>query len=149
MQDFLTKHRGWVIFLFVVPMSFLYQRVQDLQNWFYRNFLATHKFHDQKVQEIQRLVKKAFKDGRMMCTARAPWKTMSPKSATYKEGLAQIPIRLRNVLSLNQERGTVRVEPMVTMGDLTYYLIPKGYALAVQVEMDDLTVGGPLHGVGN
>ena len=83
-----------------------------------------------------------------MCTAREPWKTMSPKSATYKQGLAQIPINLRNVLSIDKERKWVRVEPMVTMADITHYLLPRGCALAVQVEMDDLTVGGLCMGLG-
>lgn len=43
---------------------------------------------------------------------------------------------------------TVRVEPMVNMGQLTHFLIPKGYTLPVLPEMDDLTVGGLVMGVG-
>ena len=30
---------------------------------------------------------------------------------------------------------TVRVEPMVSVGDITKYLIPKGYTLAVTLEI--------------
>lgn len=37
---------------------------------------------------------------------------------------------------------TVRVEPMVTIGDITEYLIPKGYSLAVTIELVDATMGG-------
>lgn len=147
-KDILTRHRGIVIFLFAVPVSFLFQKVQDIRNWFYRNFLATARLHDRKVREIQDHVRKARASGKMMCTARAPWKTMSIRKATYKDEYARIPVNLKNVLELNAETLTVRVEPMVTMGDITHYLIPKGYSLAVQVEMDDLTVGGLCMGIG-
>jgi delta24-sterol reductase len=147
-QELLTRHRGLVIFLFAVPVSFLFQKAQDMRNWYYRTFLATNKLHDKKVREIQVMVKSEYKDGKMMCTARAPWKTMSIRKVTYKDEYSRIPIDLKNILELNQERKIVRVEPMVTMGDITHYLIPKGYALAVQVEMDDLTVGGLCMGIG-
>lgn len=33
---------------------------------------------------------------------------------------------------------------MVTIGDITRYLIPKGYSLAVTIELDDATLGGEL-----
>jgi delta24-sterol reductase len=94
------------------------------------------------------MVRKAYQAGKKMCTARAPWKTMSIRKATYKDELVKIPINLRNILSLDEERQVLRVEPMATMGDLTHYLVPRGYALSVQVEMDDLTVGGLTMGIG-
>ena len=37
---------------------------------------------------------------------------------------------------------TVRVEPMVSVGDITRYLIPKGYTLAVTLEIADASLGG-------
>ncbi|MEM7104707.1 MAG: FAD-binding protein [Bacteroidota bacterium] len=148
MKDFLTKHRGLVIFLFAVPFSFIYQKIQDFQNWFYRNFRNTNKLHDTAVLEIQKAVQAAAASGKKMCTARKPWKTMSIRTATFKNDMAQIPIDLRNILDLDEKEGYVRVEPMATMGDITHFLVPKGYALAVQVEMDDLTVGGLCMGVG-
>lgn len=38
----------------------------------------------------------------------------------------KVPIPLYDILELNEEAMTVRVEPMVTVGDITRYLIPKG-----------------------
>lgn len=145
---FLTKYRGWVNLILAVPVSFVVNRVQALRNWYFRAFIATNKLHDKQVAEIQAQVKAAFDNGQKMCTARKPWKTMSLRVATFKKDCAQIPINLKNILDLNTNRETVRVEPMVTMGDITHYLVPKGYALAVQVEMDDLTIGGLCMGVG-
>lgn len=43
---------------------------------------------------------------------------------------------------------TIRVEPMVTIGELTRYLIPRNYTLPIVPELDDLTVGGMINGCG-
>lgn len=82
-----------------------------------------------------------------------------------------------DILELKEEAMTVRVEPMVTVGDITRYLIPKGkigpcaleflffvfpsvfymtfyitffvgYTLAVTLEIADATLGGLAFGVG-
>lgn len=50
-----------------------------------------------------------------------------------------------DVLELNEGAMTVRVEPMCTIGDITDFLIPKGYSLAVSIELTDATLGGKLH----
>ena len=42
----------------------------------------------------------------------------------------------------------VRVEPFVSIGQLTHALNPHGYTLPVVPEMDDLTVGGLINGTG-
>ena len=39
----------------------------------------------------------------------------------------KVPIPLYDILELNEEAMTVHVEPMVTVGDITRYLIPKGW----------------------
>lgn len=56
-----------------------------------------------------------------------------------------MPIPLHEILELNEKAMTVRVEPMVTIGDITEYLIPKGYSLAVTIELVDATLGGKVH----
>ena len=43
---------------------------------------------------------------------------------------------------------TVRVEPLVTMGQLTATLLPLGWTIPVVPELDDLTVGGLINGFG-
>lgn len=147
-QALLTRYRGWIIFLFALPVSFAMLRLRDAENWFYRRFRASGRRHDREVERIQDQVRAAAARGQRMCTARKPWQTMSIRCATFKQGLAQIPIPLRNILALDAERGIVRVEPLATMGELTHFLTPRGFALAVQPEMDDLTVGGLCLGVG-
>lgn len=146
--SFLTRNRGWIIFLFAVPVSFIYDKVRKIQSLIYRSFFASPKKHTARVKHISNLVKEASATGKKMVTARAPWKTMSNRVSDYKKDCIQIPLDLRDILELNEEGLTITVEPMVNMADITRYLVPKGYALAVQVEMDDLTVGGLCMGVG-
>lgn len=47
-----------------------------------------------------------------------------------------------DILELDEQAMTVRVEPMVTIGDITEHLIPRGYSLAVCIELTDATLGG-------
>ena len=69
-----------------------------------------------------------------MCTARPNWLSLST-TFFNKEACHKIPIPLYDILELNEEKKTVRVEPMVSVGDITKYLIPKGYTLAVTLEI--------------
>ena len=69
-----------------------------------------------------------------MCTARPNWLSLST-TFFNKEACHKIPIPLYDILELNEEKMTVRVEPMVSVGDITKYLIPKGYTLAVTLEI--------------
>lgn len=147
-STFLTRNRGMIIFLFAVPFSFLYNKKEQIQSWIYRTFFASPKKHDQRVANISHLVKSAAKSGKKLVTARPTWKTMSNRKSNFKDDCVQIPLNLKDILHLDKENLTITVEPMVTMADITRFLVPKGYALAVQVEMDDLTVGGLCMGVG-
>ena len=53
-----------------------------------------------------------------------------------------MPIPLYDILSLDEQNMTVRVEPMVSVGDITRFLVPRGYTLAVTLEIADATLGG-------
>ena len=149
LERFLSNNREFVIAAFAVPASFVYRVVDGLNHWIYRTFRNTSKKHDEAVRVVQKLVREGFRNGQRMCTARKPWKSMSLRTADFKEDMLRIPIdHLRNVLEIDERRGIVRAEPMMTMGDITHFLVRRGFALAVQAEMDDLTLGGLCMGVG-
>ena len=82
-----------------------------------------------------------------MSTARPNWLSLSTKFFN-KAACHRIPIPLYDILELNEDKMTVRVEPMVSVGDITKFLIPKGYTLAVTLEIADATLGGLALGVG-
>jgi delta24-sterol reductase len=51
-------------------------------------------------------------------------------------------------LEFNENNLSIKVEPNVTVRDLTRFLTPKGYTLAVTLEIGDATAGGLAFGVG-
>ncbi len=147
-QRFLFEHRDLVIAGFAVPASFIWRLAEGLGNWAYRTFRNTNAKHDDAVRAISAQVREGYRSGKRMCTARKPWQSMSVRSADFKQDMHQVTIDLRNVLDVDEQRRIVRAEPLVTMGDITRFLVPRGFALAVQAEMDDLTLGGLCMGVG-
>jgi len=90
---------------------------------------------------------KAWDGKKRMCTSRPNWLSLS---LTFfdKNQCHKIPIQLYDILELNEDQMTVRVEPMVSVGQVTKFLAPKGYTLAVTLEIADATLGGLAMGVG-
>jgi delta24-sterol reductase len=149
-MNWLTRHRGEIILACAVPASFVYDKAMQARAWCYENLASRPHLHDQRVAHVQAQVRnwKASGSRKTMCTARPGFATMGVRRASYKADCDRISVNLRHVLSIDEAKGTVRVEPLVNMGQLTRYLIPKGWALANMVEMDDLTVGGLVMGLG-
>ena len=146
--DLLVRNRGLVIAGIAVPASFVYRNVERLWKFINRILWNAGARHDGAVRAIQTQVRAGYASGRLMCTARRPWKTMSVRTAEFKQDMHRVFIGLHNILEVDGNRGIVRAEPMATMGDITRYLVPRGFALAVQAEMDDLTLGGLCMGIG-
>jgi Delta24-sterol reductase len=84
---------------------------------------------------------------RPMCTAKPNWLSLS---TTFfpKENYHRIPIDLHDILCIDEENLIIKVEPNVSVDDLTRFLIPRGYTLAVTLEIGDATAGGLAFGVG-
>ena len=57
-------------------------------------------------------------------------------------------MELGNIVSIDEKSQTVRVQPRVTIGRLTDYLIQKGWMVPIVPEIDDVTVGGLILGGG-
>ena len=106
--------------------------------------------HQKRVKEIQDCVRKWKLEGKAkkMCTARPSFLTVSMKYSAYKDTHWKVPINLHDILTIDTASRTCRVEPLVTMGQISASLIPLGYTLPVLPELDDLTVGGLVMGVG-
>lgn len=83
-----------------------------------------------------------------MCTARPGYQTMSFRKPIYKSAMHQVECNLIDILEINREKRTVRVEPLVTMGQLSETLAKLGWTIAIVPELDDLTVGGLIMGTG-
>ncbi len=78
----------------------------------------------------------------------ADYKSITLQTLTYKKRLYPIEVDLPDILSVDENRRVVAVEPSVTVGQLNDYLISQGWTLPVVPELDDLTVGGLVMGGG-
>lgn len=83
-----------------------------------------------------------------MCTARPGYQTMSFRKPLYKTDMFQVDCNLIDILEVNRDKQTVRVEPLATMGQVSATLSKIGWTIAIVPELDDLTVGGLVMGTG-
>ncbi|CAD5217684.1 unnamed protein product [Bursaphelenchus xylophilus] len=147
----LEDNRGLVIVVFCLPASFLFDLGMQIRCWIQRTFFSAPQDHLKRVRKIQEAVRKwneqPVSERRPMCTAKPTWLSLST-TFFRKDKCHQIPIPLYDILELNEEKMTIKVEPNVTVRDLTRYLTPKGYTLAVTLEIGDATAGGLAFGVG-
>jgi delta24-sterol reductase len=148
LMDFVVDNRGWFTTFFILPLSFVYENVNALHRRWERFTRAASK-HDERVRFVQKQIREAPK-GKMLCTARPARAAMSIRFPNYK-GTKYTAIDLNNldnILSMDEEKGIVKVEPNCTMGQVTHELLPTGWTLQVTPELDSLTVGGLINGFG-
>ncbi len=146
----LTHHRGWFAVLLLIPVSVAFNAWEKLQALIYSLREDKTVSHERKVKQVQQQIEDWKRAGTTtkLCTARSGWKTMSELVPRYKLTHRQIQVNLRSVLQIDPHKQTVRVEPLVNMGQLSAQLLPQGWTLPVVPELDDLTVGGLIMGFG-
>jgi len=114
--------------------------------------LARPEEHDRRVADVQSQVREwaALPDAerKPLCTDRKAYQSLSTR---FEPKHRWHPVRmgaLRDILSIDEARGIVRVEPLVTVGQATDYLVARGYLLAVNLEIAEATLGGLSMAVG-
>jgi delta24-sterol reductase len=147
--DLVTTEYRWVIIVPVVlPMSLIFNCCLHVRNRYVEwTRSAPHK-HDERVAKLQKEIRGRDKS-QPMCTARPNWQTTSIFHAKYKSTFFKADLSgFRDVLKIDKEKMTVKVEPLVSVSQLTSHLAPLGLTTAVMPELDDLTVGGLIAGFG-
>lgn len=152
----MTDYRGIFVCIVLLPLSILFNVITWLSMQ-YRIFSMNASKHNERVSKISADMRKLFeeaknsKDGdekKEICTARPGWQNMSLKMGEHKQNKRKININLTDVLELNEKDMYVHVEPLVNMGQITSYLLPRGYTLPVVPELDELCAGGLAAGFG-
>jgi len=146
----LTHYRGIFATVFLLPISAVYSAFTTLRNRIVFLMQSAPAKHDERVAHVISQIKAWQADGcrEKLCTARSGWKTMSELVPTYKLSHRNIHVDLYDILAVDAVRQTIKVEPLVNMGQITRTLIPLGWILPVVPELDDLTVGGLIMGFG-
>ncbi|MDF1582019.1 MAG: FAD-binding oxidoreductase [Methyloprofundus sp.] len=151
MSNFLIKYRGLFVILFILPASLAFKAYMGTRNRLVFWLNSAPEKHDDKVKTVQQqvLAWQQKTSGKIpMCTARPGWQAMSHKQGNYKKTHYQVDVSLMDILEINEKKGTVRLEPMASMGQISALLKPLGWSLAVVPELDALTVGGLINGFG-
>ena len=144
----LTYHRSAVVTVFVLPMSLLWNCAMNVRSKYIHTFHSAPHLHHERVATIQHQVRNRPNKDAPLCTARPGWMSVSLSYRTYKTKWNAIEMPLYDILNVDTDSLIVRVEPFVSIGQLTHALNPKGYTLPVVPELDDLTVGGLINGTG-
>lgn len=150
LEYILTHYRGLFAVFFLLPLSVAYNIWFYWRNRFVFWMHSAPEKHAEKVEKIRQQVLAWNRDGRTrkLCTSRSVWLTMSELVPSYKRERRKIKVDLMDVLHVDSINQTVRVQPLVNMGQITATLLPLGWTLPVVPELDDLTVGGLIMGLG-
>lgn len=143
-----TKYRWVIVVPVVLPMSLFFNWGLHIRNKYVEwTQSAPHK-HDERVATLQKQIRTRDKS-QPMCTSRPSWQMTSIFAPKYKSTFFKADLSgFRDVLSIDRERMIVKVEPLVTVSQLTAHLGPLGLTTAIMPELDDLTVGGLIAGFG-
>lgn len=151
LMGYLMQKYLWAFTIWLIPMSVVYDILLFIRtrvNFWMRSRNSTK--HEEKVADVQAQVR-AWRDAgckQPMCTARPGWKSITLQKQTYKERMYGIRIDMADILSIDEKKRIVLVEPMVTIGQLNDFLVARGWTLPVVPELDDLTIGGLVMGGG-
>lgn len=142
--NFLESNRSLVVVFFCLPVSLLFDMYLNVKKNISKDLFLSKK-HEEQVEHIQQQVRGwnelSYSKRKLLCTSRPNWMSLST-TFSRKDKLHQISVDLSDILEMDEVNMTIRVEPMVTFGRISDYLIPKGYALAVTLEIKDATLGG-------
>ncbi|ERL94765.1 delta(24)-sterol reductase [Dendroctonus ponderosae] len=146
----LIKYRWAFVCVFLLPISLFYDLWFYFRNWIVFKFTSAPKQHDKKVKYVQKQIREWGDHGKnnYMCTARPGWQTVCFRLPKYKNTFTKIEVNLVDILEVDVKNKVVRVEPLVSMGQLSATLNPLGWTIPVLPEIDDLTVGGLVMGTG-
>ncbi|MEI7869265.1 MAG: FAD-binding oxidoreductase [Candidatus Methylumidiphilus sp.] len=146
----LTHYRGLFATVVLLPVSTVYGAYIGIRNRLVFALQSAPAQHDLKVRKVIGQIEEWKRDGckEKLCTARSGWKSMSEMVPKYKLTHRNIHIDMHDILDMDEQRGVVRVEPLVSMGQISRNLLPRGWTLPVMPELDNLTVGGLIMGFG-
>ncbi|HVL00083.1 MAG TPA: FAD-binding protein [Dongiaceae bacterium] len=150
-EQFLARHQQWVIGLVVMPVSYfnhLYQRASH----FLAKRRATQSASDVQVlhrEKVHRVMADVQRWAALPAERRPPIRTDRSGAASHsvrssdKSGSHQVRMHdFNRILGIDLAKGTVTIEPFVTVGELTTWLLQHDRMLEATLEMEDATLGG-------
>eukprot|EP00095_Tigriopus_kingsejongensis_P005765 maker-scaffold51_size454968-snap-gene-3.27 protein:Tk05765 transcript:maker-scaffold51_size454968-snap-gene-3.27-mRNA-1 annotation:"24-dehydrocholesterol reductase" len=141
----------WIPVLFLIPACIIYDTCSFIRfRWNSLFHIRDTRRHEERVQHVQDQVRAWKESGSTatMCTARPGYQSITLQTLKYKKTCQKIEINMPDIISIDTDKRVVKVEPMVTIGQLNDYLTTRGWTLPVVPELDALTIGGLVMGGG-
>ena len=144
--DLLTEHRALLLVGARLAAGMAFDAVVRVERHLSRKLARAPREHAARVEGIQAQVRRwrsqPAERRRPRCTDRKTWMPLSTRFAPKGSWHRIVMSGLRDILSFDAEKRTVTVEPFVTVGQITRYLMARGYMLAVTLEIEDASIGG-------
>ena len=142
---FVEKYRAWLVCFGVLPTSTVLKIYEKLHRWLTAPKAEEHDVRVQRVcADVQRWASLPAAERKPMCTDRSSAYSHSVR-LTDKSGWHRIAMGdLRAIIGVEgeHERATVRVEPGVTVAEISHFLLERNLQLECTLEMEDATIGG-------
>lgn len=150
-ERFFNRHQQWVVGLVVMPTSFIHSSFHSLlrraKGWGPKPTLdQVREQHGERVERVRRDVEQwsqlpeatrpAIRTDRSGAASHSV--RTADKSGAHRVGMQDFD----QILGIDLARGVVTVEPFVTVGALTSYLLQHDRMLEATLEMEDATLGG-------
>jgi delta24-sterol reductase len=129
--------RPYIVFLIVLPLSFVVTLWRRCKRYFTKPLPSGHA---ERVMRVQADLKLASAESVKVVTDRSPASSHSVRLIDKRKYTKVRMEDLRCILS--SDKTTVTVEPGVTVGEVTDYLLAKGRILDCTLEMEEATLGG-------
>jgi len=131
--------RPYVVLLIVLPLSFIITSIYHFKRWLFKPKVLDHK---KRVNRVINEIKNNFNSNIKICTNRDPKQSHSVR-VQNKTKFKKIKMNdLQCILKLDINKGTILIEPGVTVGEITKYLLKYNYMLECTLEMEEATLGG-------
>jgi len=155
-MDYVVRLRCIFIIFVVLPVSIIIKFLKYVGD---KN-AETHLFidsdggqnnHRSRVEKVAEHMRKIdpCKDG-LVCTARNPKHSIGMRNLDYKRvSHSKVDLSsLRSIIMFDKKEKIIKVEPMVTICQITRTTLPASLSIPVVSDLDDLTVGGLINGFG-
>lgn len=146
---FLFRNRPWGVALVVVPVSAVARATEAIRDRLPGRAEQTWRSageHERTVAQIADRVREwaALPEaGRpALRTHRSSAASFSVRQSNKGDAMTLDVSGLDGLLALDQDAGTITVEPQATVGQITTALLPYGLMLQATLEMEEATIGG-------
>lgn len=101
-----------------------------------------------KVDQVKKQIKDAYQKNVKVITSRSEQDRFITRSANYLKNYPKVKLNGSGIIEFDEKNKTIKVEPRMTIGEITKFLFQYKLSVGVVPELKLLTVGGLVCGAG-